>query len=323
MKKLLVLCLVAVAANIKAFGQAPVTFEILTPPCDSDGVLIAHYTGSLLGPFTYTWHVSGFDYYMSGDVVVHTSSSTDDTLLNYPGGFVHLFINGSGSGVDTEASYNATLPFTVTGAAIDSAFCPAPGNAEISIAAGTPPYTVNWYDNATHTLQATGNPVSLPAGGYDIAIIDAAGCQAQYFELPGFPLFNIVSVSGFSVSTTSTTASCNNGTATVTGATGTPPYTYLWSTGETTPVIDSLSGGYYYVDVTDSNGCTEPMVPVLINQSPAISAVITPTAATCTDSDGAVIAFPAGGALYLFMEQWRCHSIAERPCSRNIQCGGS
>ncbi|PKP33320.1 MAG: hypothetical protein CVT99_02410 [Bacteroidetes bacterium HGW-Bacteroidetes-16] len=33
-----------------------------------------------------------------------------------------------------------------------------------------------------------------------------------------------------------------------------PPYQYLWSTGETTSSIDSLSAGQYYVDITDSEG---------------------------------------------------------------------
>ncbi|MCB0754336.1 MAG: gliding motility-associated C-terminal domain-containing protein, partial [Flavobacteriales bacterium] len=36
---------------------------------------------------------------------------------------------------------------------------------------------------------------------------------------------------------------------------GTEPYSYLWSNGETTNMIDSLEAGTYTVTVTDANGC--------------------------------------------------------------------
>ena len=61
-----------------------------------------------------------------------------------------------------------------------------------------------------------------------------------------------------SVSLTVTNATCYsaaNGqiTASVTG--GTPPYSYLWSNGQTTSVATGLAAGSYSVTVTDSFGC--------------------------------------------------------------------
>jgi hypothetical protein len=56
-----------------------------------------------------------------------------------------------------------------------------------------------------------------------------------------------------------TDASCSNiydGTATVTPADGTAPYTYLWSNAATTPFVDLLPVGTYTVTVTDLAGCT-------------------------------------------------------------------
>jgi len=47
----------------------------------------------------------------------------------------------------------------------------------------------------------------------------------------------------------------NNGTATVIITGGTPPYSILWSTGETTETIKNLSPGVYTVTVIDANGC--------------------------------------------------------------------
>ncbi len=43
--------------------------------------------------------------------------------------------------------------------------------------------------------------------------------------------------------------------ANVTG--GTPPYSYLWNTGDMTPTITGLASGTYTVTVTDANGCSD------------------------------------------------------------------
>jgi gliding motility-associated-like protein len=45
------------------------------------------------------------------------------------------------------------------------------------------------------------------------------------------------------------------GTASVTPTSGYPPYSYLWSNGQTTQSISGISGGIYSVIVTDSVGC--------------------------------------------------------------------
>ena len=48
----------------------------------------------------------------------------------------------------------------------------------------------------------------------------------------------------------------NTGTATVTAAGGTGPYSYVWTTtGAITPVINGISQGVYDVNVTDANQC--------------------------------------------------------------------
>ena len=50
---------------------------------------------------------------------------------------------------------------------------------------------------------------------------------------------------------------CDEGaSATVTVIGGTPPYSYLWSTGDTSSTIDSLWGAIYWVSVSDSSAGT-------------------------------------------------------------------
>lgn len=56
----------------------------------------------------------------------------------------------------------------------------------------------------------------------------------------------------------STGATISDGGAVVTATNGTAPYTYLWSNGATTAVVDTLNGNATYtVTVTDANGCTD------------------------------------------------------------------
>lgn len=52
-----------------------------------------------------------------------------------------------------------------------------------------------------------------------------------------------------------TCASGKNGKVKTTVTGGTPPYTYLWSTGDTTQEVDNLYAGKYFVFVTDAKGC--------------------------------------------------------------------
>jgi len=49
----------------------------------------------------------------------------------------------------------------------------------------------------------------------------------------------------------------SSGSATAVVSTGTPPFTYSWSTGETSPAITGLSTGNYSVTVTSADECTE------------------------------------------------------------------
>jgi gliding motility-associated-like protein len=72
----------------------------------------------------------------------------------------------------------------------------------------------------------------------------------------------------------------NNGSASVTVIAGNPPYTYLWSNGQTSSQIVNLSAGNYLVTVTDGNGCTSTG-QVSITQPQPISATYNVTNVSC------------------------------------------
>lgn len=64
------------------------------------------------------------------------------------------------------------------------------------------------------------------------------------------------SFSGTAASTAATCATCTDGTATASVTGGLAPYTYAWSSGDTTATATGLLSGNYTVTVTDANNCS-------------------------------------------------------------------
>jgi len=116
------------------------------------------------------------------------------------------------------------------------------------VSGGATPYNYAWSSGQT---SSTVN--GLTADTYCVTVTDNNGCTTSACGVVSSP-----SCSGFSVavSTTSITYVGNNdGTASVAESGGTGPYTYLWSTGETTQAISGLTPDDYCVTVTDANSC--------------------------------------------------------------------
>lgn len=121
------------------------------------------------------------------------------------------------------------------------------GTIGVTPSGGATPYTYLWSTGAT-----TASITSVPAGYYSVRITDNMGCKKT---IP----FNLVSYSPVGVGLSVTDASCmlnNDGGITATPYGGTPPYSYGWSTGGTTPSITGLATGYYGAFVSDASGCT-------------------------------------------------------------------
>jgi len=122
------------------------------------------------------------------------------------------------------------------------------GSAFVTLTGGLPPFNYLWN---TTPYQTTDTAVNMPAGNYQVRVIDAFGCSV-------FAGVNILSNYNNQVSTTTVIGNCDStGSATATISAGTPPYTYLWNTqpAQTTATADNLKAGNYNVSVTDSTGC--------------------------------------------------------------------
>lgn len=264
-------------------AQSNATFNVLTAPCNNNGVLEVVFTG-MTTPINVTW-------YTTGATNTYTINTTTDTLFNWSGGYVYVSAYGA-NGMQGYAYSQGQPPFTYS-TTTTPAICPALGSATATVSGGTAPYTFQWYDLQTNATLSTSNPATLPTGGYGLLITDANGCT--FGSYANYDSIYVPYQSPVSLVVSGTIASCTNGTAVVNSATGgTSPYTYLWSNGATTSSISGLSMGYYTVTVTDAQGCYA-YGAYNVQQSPQITVNTTPTNATCLQNDGSAIAFGSGG----------------------------
>jgi gliding motility-associated-like protein len=93
---------------------------------------------------------------------------------------------------------------------------------------------------------------SLDYGIYTIEVQDGNGCLKELTDtIFAPPFFDIDS----SMRQDITCFGDSTGSVMVEGFGGVEPYTWQWSNGKTTKIVDSLAIGTYYFTITDNNGC--------------------------------------------------------------------
>ncbi|MEM1319163.1 MAG: hypothetical protein AAGG75_02840 [Bacteroidota bacterium] len=126
---------------------------------------------------------------------------------------------------------------------------------------GTAPYTYLWSTGeTTQEIRVT------TSGDYEVTVTDAEGCTAT----ATISANNSNPCDLFGVSVEMTAAGSLG--AIVTG--GTAPYSYLWSTGETTEQITPTASGTYSVTVTDAEGCTSAASAIATVSTPCDRLVV-------------------------------------------------
>ena len=168
----------------------------------------------------------------------------------------------------------------------------APFTYTISAAGGVP--VASGIVTAINTPEAVDG---LAAGNYTLTITASTGfsttSSATIVQLmsPNATATAVAAFNGFPISCTDQ----SDGTAVVTATGGKQPYTFAWSTTETSTQITDLPAGTYTVTVTDANGCTD-VASVTLNEPELLQITFAITDLDCFGSeDGVIYVQPTGG----------------------------
>jgi len=133
---------------------------------------------------------------------------------------------------------------------------------------------------------------NLPSGTYYVIGDDGGGCTGKSESV----IIKNSSNLSFGLYTVDN-AGCavDSGRIFITGLTGTPPYSYLWSNGSTEDNITGLTEGFYTVTVTDSSLCSISNSAAIVNVPKVGLGAIYLTQPSCFTADGEIEIIITGG----------------------------
>ncbi|MBI4649297.1 MAG: S8 family serine peptidase, partial [Bacteroidia bacterium] len=210
--------------------------------CDQD--IAMEYSTNISDSVEYQWSVTGG--IISGD------STQQNVFINLdpPGGIISLVITDPATGcTNSNADTITVFPNPVISITPDLSLCFG-DTTILSSSGGT---SCEWFPPAGLNDIYNCNPVASPVvtTTYTAVITDTNGCtDSDEMTITVNPQFEDTLIITEPVCYGYATGSV---TATILG--GTSPFSYFWSTGNTTNYINSLQAGTYFVTITDSGGC--------------------------------------------------------------------
>ncbi|MEM7574729.1 MAG: T9SS type A sorting domain-containing protein [Bacteroidota bacterium] len=116
------------------------------------------------------------------------------------------------------------------------------------VTGGTPPYTYTWGD----VINGGPSITLIQPGVYTLIVTDANGCTVSTsFVNEEFSCVDL------SADVDAAYCGLNNGSITLSPVNELSNYTYLWNNGATTPSITDLEPGFYSVEVSNGEVCTD------------------------------------------------------------------
>ncbi|MBU0488097.1 MAG: gliding motility-associated C-terminal domain-containing protein [Bacteroidetes bacterium] len=205
----------------------------ISPLCFGDSAPISAIASGGFGGYTYNWSNGTTT---AGNIVTAGTYSVTvtDTL-----------------GCTTTAQTTVTeLPALEASLTFQPIVCPGLKTpVSIIVSGGLPPYTITWSDGTQETFASYG------AGNHSVTIVDSSPWTCSLVLE-----FSIIEEAPITITLNTDSVKCYLGQtgsieSFVSG--GIAPFSYLWSTGNTTSNISGLYVGQYAITVTDSIGCVE------------------------------------------------------------------
>ncbi|TNE58739.1 MAG: T9SS type A sorting domain-containing protein [Bacteroidetes bacterium] len=214
-----------------------------------------------------------------------------------PGSYTVTITDANGCtavSIATVNAYNCTIDADVEITDV-TCFDQNDGTATAVTISGEAPFTYAW-----STGESTMSVGNLAPGIYTVVVTDAANCPEAVAFTISEPNLLKANATAMAMSGPGT----NDGSASASPTGGVAPYTYEWSTGDTTATIENLTAGLYTVTVTDSNGCTVVRTVEVLPGNCGITVNFIASPATCNGlATGSATAVLNGG-MGPFMYAW-------------------
>ncbi len=251
----------------------------------TDGEITVNNASGGAGSYSYSLNGGTFQ---SSNIFTNLGSGSYDIIVKDA--------NGCQDTITPPVVITPPAPINIT-SSVDSVKCNGDNTGSITLTSvsggthGVPPYTFFWSNSAT-----TQNISSLTAGSYTVTVSDGNGCTKNSTFTVLEPLKLRFSTPNINITNVECEGDSTGGISNSTIG-GTPGYTYLWDTGETTEDITGLLAGLHTVTITDSNGCT---FDTTFNVGITNFKSQTPTALTASDTvicSGESVTFDVTGNL--------------------------
>jgi len=245
-----------------------------------DGYIIMSQTGGN-GAYSYSWE--------DEDIYTPSPLSTDSAIVNLSGGFYFLTLTDyKNCTIDTTILVYEPGQVSLPSYDWDNVTCYGMDNGWIKFTTVGPADTIIWVDDGFLGTER----YNLPPGNYSVVLKSTSECEASGNIVISEPPL----LESYTESTSIYCAGDANGTAKVSAWGGNEgEYTYSWNNGATSDSIYGLSGGEYYVTVTDTRGC-EVVDTSTIDEPPPFWSTLVSTDVTCFgNQDGSIELTSSGG----------------------------
>ncbi|MFK7774049.1 MAG: LamG-like jellyroll fold domain-containing protein [Saprospiraceae bacterium] len=210
-------------------------------------------------------------------------------------------------------TYTIIEPDTIAASAVISevkCFGGNDGAIAQTVTGGTAPYSFVWNTGAT-----VEDISGLTAGTYTVSITDFYNCPTEVISyIVGEP-------NDLTIAETHSDVTCyggNNGNISITASGGTPNYSYLWSNGASSTILNSLVAGTYTLTVTDANNCQES-ITVIVDEATEILAVATIDSVLCNGQSNGSISLAVSGGNPGYSYSWS--NLATTPILNTLSAG--
>lgn len=240
--------------------------------------------------------VPDYDYLWNSGTPIDSS-----TVMNLDTGSISVTVTDANGCTATGSSViNQQPPLTVSISKTDiSCFGLINGQAAAIAGGGTPGYRYSW-SKGTPQLPDSSTVMNLDSGYVAVTVTDSKNCIAS----DSIRIVEPVLLTNTIISDSVNCFGESNGSAIVTPAGGTSPYSYAWNPATSTDsIITGLATGVVYVTVTDFRSCTS-LDTTTILQPDSLTLAITSTNNICANGTNGTAAVSVSGGTPGYAYSW-------------------